>query len=111
MVTKDSFTVIQQKDVFLLIKKFKEHLEKIAIPVQEIYLYGSYGKGTARYGSDIDVCVISPAFDDRFESNLLLRREAIKIDVRIEPVAYSPEKFEDWIPLVWEIKKTGVAIT
>lgn len=107
---KDFFAVIQRDEVFNIAKHFKNHLEKMGIPVQQIYVYGSYAKGNPRYGSDIDICVISPAFEDKFEATLMLGREAIKIDSRIEPVAYHPGKFEDWIPLVWEIKNNGICI-
>lgn len=105
---RDVFAVISREDVFQIVKNFKTHLESKGIPVQKIYIYGSYAKGTPRYGSDIDICVISPSFKNKFESELLLSKESIQIDPRIETVAYSPETFEDWIPLVWEIKQTGI---
>lgn len=110
MAHRDSFAIIPREEAFSIVKNFKNHLTKTGIIVQKMYLYGSYVKGNPHYGSDIDLCVISPSFQDRFEANLFLRREALKFDARIEPVAYSPEQFEDWIPLAWEIKQTGVEI-
>lgn len=107
---RDVFAVIPYEDVLQIVKKFKARLEGKGIPVQKIYLYGSYAKGTPRYGSDIDLCVISPSFKNKFESEILLSRESIQIDPRIETVAYCPENFEDWIPLVWEIKQKGISI-
>lgn len=107
---QDSSAIISRKEVFALVKKFKTHLIKIGIPIQEVYIFGSYSNGIPHYGSDIDVCVISPVFKDKFESNLLLRREALKVDLRLEPIAYSPEKFQDWIPLVAQIQQTGTAV-
>lgn len=110
MAARDSFTIMPREEAFSVVRKFKTHLEKMGVVVQKMYIYGSYAKGSPRYGSDIDICVISPSFQDKFESNMLLRREAIKFDSRIEPVAYAPEKFEDWIPLAWEIKRSGVEV-
>lgn len=107
---ENSFAIMPREEAFSIAKTFKNHLEKMGIPVQQIYLYGSYAKGNPRYGSDIDICVISPAFEDKFEATLMLGRESIKIDSRIEPVAYHPAKFEDWIPLAWEIKNNGISI-
>lgn len=107
---KDPFVIIPREEVFAVAKQFKEHLIKMGIPVTKMYIYGSYAKGAPRYGSDIDICVISPTFKDRIEANFLLGREAIKFDSRIETVAYPPEKFEDWIPLVWEIKQHGIEV-
>lgn len=108
---KDIFTIMSQDEVFSIAKRFKEHLEKQGIPVEKIYIYGSYAKGNPRYASDIDLCVISPAFEDRLEANLMLRREALKVDPRIEPVGYHPHQFEDWIPLVWEIQRSGAILS
>lgn len=110
MAERNSFAIISREEAFDLVKKFKTHLEERGVPVDHIYIYGSYAKGNPRYGSDIDVCVISSSFKNRFESNLMLGREAIEIDSRIEPVGYSPETFEDWIPLVWEIQRTGISL-
>ena len=107
---QDVFAVISREDVFQIVKKFKARIEEKGIPVQKVYLYGSYAKGTPRYGSDIDICIISPSFKNKFEAELLLSKESMQIDPRIETVAYSPETFEDWIPLVWEIKQKGISI-
>lgn len=110
MAQRDSFAIISREEAFDLVRKFKMRLEERGIPVNHIYIYGSYANGNPRYGSDIDVCVISSAFKNRFEANLMLGREAIEIDSRIEPVAYSPETFQDWIPLVWEIQQNGISL-
>lgn len=110
VASKDSFAVIPREEAFRIVRAFKKHLEDKAIPVERLYLYGSYSKGTPHYGSDIDVCVVSPSFKDRWEANVLLRKEAFKVNPRLEAVGYAPEQFEDWIPLVWEIQQTGVEV-
>lgn len=110
MAERNSFAIISSEAAFNLVRKFKMRLEERGVPIEHIYIYGSYAKGNPRYGSDIDVCVISPAFKNRFEASLMLRSEAIEVDSRIEPVAYSPETFQDWIPLVWEIQQNGVSL-
>ena len=43
-------------------KKYIQKIESIGIPVTRVYIFGSQVKGRARYGSDIDLCIISPAF-------------------------------------------------
>ena len=38
-----------------------------------VYIFGSQVKGRARYGSDIDLCIISPAFgQDRQKERIML---------------------------------------
>ncbi|MEK7171595.1 MAG: nucleotidyltransferase domain-containing protein [Patescibacteria group bacterium] len=107
---QDAFAVMSREDVFQIVKNFKTRLESRGILVQKMYLYGSYAKGNPHYGSDIDICVISPTFKNKFEAELLLSKEGVQIDSRIETVAYTPETFENWIPLVWEIKQNGIVM-
>jgi predicted nucleotidyltransferase len=79
--------------------------------VQAAYLYGSYARGTAGEWSDIDVAVISPDFPaDRLDTRLALMRLAARIDPRIEPHPFTPDRFEPSDPLASEIQRTGVRL-
>lgn len=79
--------------------------------VQAAYLYGSYARGTAGEWSDIDVAVISPDFTaDLFDARLALMRLAARIDPRIEPHPFTPERFQPVDPLASEIRRTGVRL-
>lgn len=91
-----------------LIKNYREKLENMRIPITAIYLYGSYVKGKMRSESDVDVCVVSPAFKDRIESTMTLMKIRDDDELIISPIAFSPESFIDENPLVWEIKQTGI---
>ena len=46
-----------------IVRKFKHALERSGIPVKEVILFGSYATGTYTEGSDIDVVVVSKAFE------------------------------------------------
>ena len=77
-----------------------------------VYIFGSYVHGMARKGSDIDVAVVSSAFDKNYDENRLklwkLRR---RVSSYIEPHGFRPVDFEDNAnPLAYEIRKTGVRI-
>ena len=46
-------------------KEVEEYIEALRaedLPIQAVYLFGSYAKGTAHQWSDIDLCIISPKF-------------------------------------------------
>ncbi|KKM10734.1 hypothetical protein SY88_11580 [Clostridiales bacterium PH28_bin88] len=59
--------------------------------ITEIILFGSYAKGRADKDSDIDLAVISPDFGENVLRDLqLLSRKKIKVDPRIEAIAYHP---------------------
>ena len=61
------------KKVTIIAKKYIQKIESIGIPVTRVYIFGSQVKGRARYGSDIDLCIISPAFgQDRQKERIML---------------------------------------
>lgn len=80
------------------------------IPIKSAFIFGSYAKGKARQDSDLDICLISSKFSDRFNDRLSLMRLRREIDFSIEPHPFHPKNFIDEDPLVWEIKKTGVRV-
>ncbi len=102
---------MSQTDAIMLLKKYVALISR-KYPVQSAYLFGSFAKGFIHEGSDIDVCIISPVFGkDYFDEEMDLRRETLKVDTRIEPVAFNPADFDDkYNLLVHEIKTHGVQI-
>ncbi len=101
------------REIIDIVSGFIKALKKRGIRVDQVFIYGSCASGRARKDSDIDVAVISPDFGrDRYEEGKLLRQIAWRIDSRLEPVPISKESFlkDDWIPLIYEIKTTGVPI-
>jgi len=94
-----------------LVRTYTRLLRKSDFPVSGAFLYGSYAKGNARKGSDIDVCIISKAYDPEDDrKRLLLWEKRRGVDMRIEPIAYHPEDFDDSNPLVHEIKDHGIRV-
>lgn len=102
---------MSQDEVTMLLKKYLTLVSR-RYPVQSAYMFGSFAKGFDHEGSDIDVCVISPVFGkDYFDEEANLRRETLKVDTRIEPVAFNPVDFEDkYNLLVHEIKTHGIRV-
>jgi predicted nucleotidyltransferase len=94
------------------IQSYLEVLEKEKLPIERVFLFGSYAKKKARRWSDIDVCIISPKFRDRCYAidYLWKRRRDEDVEHGIEPVGFHPKDFIDEDPLAWEIKTTGIEI-
>ena len=102
------------KAVLDSIGKLIEALREKDIYVRKVVLYGSYATGSAKNYSDIDVALISDRFGkDRVEERMFLLRLASSIDPRLEPVPFSTKVFENdnWIPLVYEIRKNGIDVS
>jgi predicted nucleotidyltransferase len=90
-------------------KAFLSQLKHAGIPITNAYLFGSYAKGTATKDSDIDICLLSPAFGkDPIAEMVKLRMIAFPIDSRIEPIPFHTDDWNDtYSPLLSEIRKFG----
>lgn len=93
-------------------RAFVSAVRNSGITVNAAYLFGSQATGEAKPYSDIDVCLISPAFgEDPIADMVSLRLIAYPLDPRIEPITLHPDDLSDrYSPLVAEIKRSGVAI-
>lgn len=86
-------------------------LVKEELDVKNIYLYGSYAKGTYTSDSDIDIAVVGDDFTgDPIEDTLMLMKIRRKIDNRIEPRPFKTCYFNSSNPFVKEIIETGIMI-
>ena len=96
-----------------LIEEYVRLLRSEGIDVVKAILYGSRVRGDVGEDNDIDVALIINGLKrDNFNIKRTLMRLAVRVDERIEPVAFSPEDYEadDWLPLLYSIKDTGLEI-
>ena len=92
-------------------QKFVETVRQDGIPVESAYLFGSWAQGRATQWSDIDLAVVSPAFEGTpFYDRRKLYHAVIAVDAGIETHPYRPEDFTDTDPFVREILRTGIQI-
>ncbi len=97
-------------EVERIVKEYVELLKK-EVALEQVYMFGSYAKGTYDDNSDIDVAVVAHDFTgDRFEDSLKLRKIRRKIDYRIEPHPIKSDSFNTMNPFIREIVDTGVRI-
>ncbi|MBI2918450.1 MAG: nucleotidyltransferase domain-containing protein [Chloroflexi bacterium] len=83
-------------------------LLKASLPVEAVYLFGSFATGEVHEGSDIDLVIVGD-FRQRFP----YRARAILdlTELPIEPLVYTREEFEDMVargnPFIAEVLRTG----
>lgn len=96
-----------------LIKKYRQVLVDSGIPIEQMILFGSYAKGTAKPWSDVDVCVVSPIFGkDSHDEMVRLMNLTRSVENMIEPHPYNAAGLADpWDPLAHEILTHGKIIT
>ncbi|HCC36667.1 MAG TPA: nucleotidyltransferase [Treponema sp.] len=84
---------------------------KKAMPIDKVYLYGSYAKGIQREDSDIDICFFSEAFESRRSLDILTDLFYLKIKydqyALIEPNIFPVSELYSDNPFVKEILRTG----
>jgi predicted nucleotidyltransferase len=101
------------KDVRDIVRRFVATVVERGIHVDKVLLYGSYASNRQRLDSDLDVAIISPDFGrDRLGEGVMLNRLAWRVDARLHPVPLSSEAFQNdtWVPLIHEVRSTGVEI-
>ncbi len=95
----------------LTIRDFLNRLNENGLRVEKAYLFGSHARGNAREWSDIDIAVISKSFSgNRFDDMMSLFEVRRKCDLRIEPIPFHPDDFNEWDPLAGEILAYGIQI-
>lgn len=82
---------------------------KNEIVVEQVYLFGSYAKGTYSENSDIDLAIVSNDFEGiRFIDRKRLAKYLIKTNSEIELHPFKTDDFTDDDPFVAEIIKSGI---
>jgi len=93
------------------VRRYLRRLRETGITVSFGVIFGSQATGMADEWSDIDVLVVSPAFDRLTSRRLvnLLWRIAAQTDSRIEPVPCGLKRWyeDDASPLVERARREG----
>ena len=99
------------KELIESVKEFAQRLKK-ALPVREVYLYGTFAKGEVHEGSDIDLIVIGDFKERLFER---IGKILDLTDLPVEPLVYTPEEFEEMKtsqnPFIIDILKTAIKLS
>jgi len=95
-----------------LIRRYHAVLSQNGVNVDQLILFGSYAKGTARSDSDVDVCVVSDTFGkNRLDEMVKLKKLTIPVDTILEPFPFHPDDLNDrYNPLAAEIRSFGKRI-
>lgn len=92
--------------------KYKIALIRNNIPVNSIYLFGSYAKGKQHKSSDIDFCVVSKIFGKNdFREMVLINQIAKRIAPQIEAFPIPEKELKTRTnPFIAEALKTGARL-
>ena len=106
--------VINYEAAKQIIKKYVTEV-KAAMPIDRVYLYGSYANGTAQWDSDVDLCFFSASFAEENIMQIMGRLFELKRQYNrylcLEPNAFPLSELDNDNPFVKEILRTGVEIS
>ena len=60
-----------------------------------VYLFGSYAKGTAHEGSDVDLLIVAPSTLPRLHRGKLLKSALSTFPCRFDLLFFTPQELED----------------
>ena len=87
---------------------------KAELPVDKVYLYGSYANGTAHWDSDVDLCFFSESFTGQGIMDTIKRLFEIKRQYNkhlcLEPNAFPLSEIDNDNPFVKEILRNGIEL-
>lgn len=94
-----------------IINEFIHKLEQNNVHIQQAVLFGSYSKGLGHEWSDIDIALVSDAFEGvRFEDRKKIGAITLSVSTDLSPLPFRPEDFTPEDPFVKEILSTGLRI-
>lgn len=96
-------------DIMNIVKKYVDEISK-KFEIKEVYLFGSYAKGTNNDDSDIDIAIVLESDVNTIDLMVDLMILTQNIDLRIEPHPIKINDFEEGNPFVDEIKETGLKV-
>ena len=94
-----------------MLEQYIKELERNNIHIQQAIMFGSHSRGLSHEWSDIDIALVSDAFDGvRISDRSKIRRITLSVSSDLSPIPFRPEDFTADDPLVKEILDTGVKI-
>ena len=94
-----------------IVFEFIEELKRNNIPIDTVFLFGSYAKGNYTQDSDIDLLIVSPIFEgDIIEDRKKIRKYILKISSYLEIIPCSSEEFKKKNPFIEEIIRNGLKV-
>ena len=103
---------MDKKAVLDALARFREALAAEGVCAPRLILFGSHARGEAREHSDIDVAVVSDAFEGKshWERITLLSKAICASHVLIEAVAMTRDEWEHGGSLIAEFAREGEEI-
>ncbi|MFM8912594.1 MAG: nucleotidyltransferase domain-containing protein [Flammeovirgaceae bacterium] len=102
--------MVTQQAAINIAQAFVKECKAIGLTFDKVMLFGSFAKGVAHEGSDIDLLLVSKKFTDDVFANL---KHYNKVNIKypsIETHPYSYQQFMEGDEFIVHIAKVGIEI-
>lgn len=94
-----------------IIERYLVLLRENNIQIKNAYLFGSFAKGSNDEWSDIDIAIVSDAFEGiRIKDREKIRNITLAVSSNLEVLPFNPKDFSLENPLAKEIIETGISL-
>lgn len=104
---------MSQREALEIATQYVRLLNDSGFAIYKAFVYGSYATNQATAESDIDLLIVSKAFDEPgIAAKTQVWALTREVDTRIEPYTVSVKKFlsDDVSPLLHIVKREGIEI-
>jgi len=101
---------MDKNDAIILSKNYLAKVQKSGVNVLDAWLFGSYAKGNYHKDSDIDLAIVLSDNSMSFDTDVKLMALRQGNETLIETHTYSRDDFNQNLPIISQIKKTGIEI-
>jgi predicted nucleotidyltransferase len=88
----------------------------LSLPVEQLVLFGSYGRGEGTDESDVDLCVVSPEADSQLKAARKIRKALWQVPAcpPLTLIPITPERLREKLarhdPFFEDVVSTGIAL-
>jgi uncharacterized protein len=94
-----------------MLKKYFALLKQNNIKLNKAYLFGSYASGNYSTISDIDIALVSDAFEGvRINDREKIRKITLSVSSDLEVMPFNTKDFTNENPFAREIMETGISL-
>ena len=99
------------EEVKKIVRDYYKLLLKAGLPLEKVFLFGSFSRGEQTEYSDIDIAVVLKEYTvDKFTTRLQLLKYSREFDAIIEPHPFLSSDFKDQDQFATEILESGIEI-
>ncbi len=98
-------------EISSIIDQYIKLLNENNFPIEKAFIFGSYSRGKNHQYSDLDLALVSPAFEgNRIKDKNKIRAFTLSVSSMLEVMPFTPKDFSVENPFAKEIIENGIRV-